>query len=463
MNTLSSGQRACRPCATAKRRCGKQTPQCSRCASQGLECTYPPPRPSCFVLCSDEDEEQTPSTVPLEHTLEHDVLPYYDNALQRSLIPSTATTSPMPRAGLEGIGSISLCPGLNFVSDPTYDSPRAATSWFTSPETWEIVHFPQAKMAPVSGTGLKRYLSIIQRWFVQWAETGSTTFVHRHLYRNTCPPCIQDAYSTLTCYLHKTAWNEHIILQMIEDRVRRLVEDHEGVKEPAELRSGSITAQNGTKNQSTTTPLDALGHLSRVQALMVYQFLGLFDGDIRLRHLAEKRIPLLESWLQQMLDHARQTVSWLGESIMSPTPSPSPSLDHHRSSSPYRRRGSKGVREPGPESGFDWDHCQNVLWYSWIMAESIRRTQIVGSSINSVYLTMQQGRPTGCRGSLMFTTRHGAWEADSAPAWEKLCLEVNIGLMQSAEVDTLLIQSKPEEVNDFAKDLLDAILGWQEA
>jgi hypothetical protein len=33
-------QKACHPCAAAKRRCSPQLPQCSRCAQRGLTCTY---------------------------------------------------------------------------------------------------------------------------------------------------------------------------------------------------------------------------------------------------------------------------------------------------------------------------------------------------------------------------------------------------------------------------------------
>ena len=43
--------KACHACHRAKRRCGKQTPDCGRCRKKGIECTYPASKPTCFVLC----------------------------------------------------------------------------------------------------------------------------------------------------------------------------------------------------------------------------------------------------------------------------------------------------------------------------------------------------------------------------------------------------------------------------
>lgn len=59
----------------------------------------------------------------------------------------------------------------------------------------------------------------------------------------------------------------------------------------------------------------------------------------------------------------------------------------------------------------------------------------------------------------MFTTRQGAWEASSAGAWEKLCSEVNVGLMQVAETDRLFAEAAPEDVDDFTLLILQATFG----
>lgn len=44
------------------------------------------------------------------------------------------------------------------------------------------------------------------------------------------------------------------------------------------------TPGNASTNPAT---LDSLDHLARVQALLIYQLIGLDDCNVRLRHLAE--------------------------------------------------------------------------------------------------------------------------------------------------------------------------------
>ena len=59
----------------------------------------------------------------------------------------------------------------------------------------------------------------------------------------------------------------------------------------------------------------------------------------------------------------------------------------------------------------------------------------------------------------MITTRQGVWEAQSARVWEKVCSEVNVGLMQVAEADKLFIEVTPADVDDFTMLILQATFG----
>jgi hypothetical protein len=265
----------------------------------------------------------------------------------------------------------------------------------------------------------------IHRWLADWVETGSNPFIHSRLYRTRFPRCIQDAYTALSCYLHKTASNEQSIFQIIEDRAKELLAEHHMPSTDSFLSNISNTSSSAT--------LDPLEHLARVQSLLIYQVICLYDGDIRLRHVAESHIPVLNSWTQQMVDHASHAVC-LGGSVI-----------------------SSGQEQTVVGFGLsDVAQCENLLWYSWVIAESIRRTWLVASGIQGTYLVMQQGRTIPCQGGMMFTTRKGVWEAQSARAWEKLCSEVNVGLMQVAETDKLLTEVAPDDVDDFAMLVLRA-------
>ena len=59
----------------------------------------------------------------------------------------------------------------------------------------------------------------------------------------------------------------------------------------------------------------------------------------------------------------------------------------------------------------------------------------------------------------MFTTRKGVWEAQSAAEWEKICSEVNVGLMQMTDVSKIMARASPDEVNDFTKDVIGITCG----
>lgn len=349
--------------------------------------------------------------------LDVDILP--SSSLRLSTCSPSLQTKGVDNARL----SLSLdLPGLSndFVGH------RPDLCWFTSPETWEIDHFLQVEYNPFSIMGLKRLIRKIHRWLAEWVEKGSNPFIHSRLYWNRFPQCVQDAYTALSCYLHKTASNEKTVFQIIEDRAKQLVVEH-GIP--------SVDSLQENISMSSAT-LDPLEHIARVQALLVYQVLCLYDGDIRLRHVAESHIPVLNCWTQQMVEHASRAAC-LGGSVI-----------------------SSAYEQTAVDSGLSYiTPYENVLWYSWVLAESIRRTWLVASGIQGTYLIIQQGRAVPCQGGMMFTTRQGVWEAQSAPAWEKLCSEVNVGLMQVAETNKLFTEVAPEDVNDFTILILQAIFG----
>jgi len=406
MVTISE-TKACRPCATAKRRCGKQMPHCLRCRKRGIECTYPPTKRTSFVLCGGDD------TPPVDH----DILP--SSTLQWSVYSQGLQSSEVDHSIL------SLGLNLSAISSDLVDD-RLCSSWFTSPETWEIDRSLQVEHNPLSITCLKRLVTDIHRWLTEWVEKGSNPFIHSRLYRTRFPRCVQDAYTALSCYLHKTPSNEQTVFQIIENRAMNLL---------AEYNVPSADSLLGNTRSSPVT-LDPLEHLARVHALLVYQILCLYDGDIRLRHVAESHTPVLNTWKQQMVENASHTAC-LGASITSSA--------HEQTA----------IGFSSPDSA----RSENLLWHSWILAESIRRTWLVACGIQGTYLIIQKGRVTPCQGGMMFTTRQGVWEAQSALAWEKLCSEVNVGLMQVAVAEKLFTEIASDDVDEFTNLILQAIFG----
>ena len=384
-------------------------PHCSRCKGRGTKCTYPIAKTSCFLLCGTLGNDTFP--------VDHDIFP--------SRTAQPLSYPPGFQSKVVDHSRLSLDLDLSDLPGDLVDK-RPYSSWFTSPETWKIDRFLQIDYNSFAAMGVKRLMITINRWLTEWVEKGSNPFIHPRLYRNRFPRCVQDAYTALSCYLHRTASNEQTVFRIIEDRVEQLVAEHSILSE--DFFSGKVDSRSVT--------FDSLEHLARVQALLVYQALCLYDGDIRLRHVAEKQIPVLNSWMEQMVEHASHAIC-LGGSVISSA--------HEQTTVNSTLSGIA--------------HCENLLWYSWILAESIRRTWLVASGIQGGYLVIKQCRAIPCQGGMMFTTRQGVWEAQSAWAWEKLCSEVNVGLMQAAETDNLFEEVAPEDVDDFTVLILRASFG----
>jgi hypothetical protein len=367
--------KACINCAKARRKCGKQRPQCLRCHTRGLGCNYAPAKRTCFVPLQDDDSR---AIVPIE--------------------PIQMITSPLDFS-------------LPFVDD------ALASWWFASPETWTIDAAPRELTTNVtrfSSIDLSRALRRVIDWLSQWVETGSNPFMHMELWRDCFPQPIQGAYMAMSAYLHKTPLNAHIVNRVIEEKVTRLV-------------------AQGLKAESSATS-NTLDNLARVQALLVYQCIGLYDGDVRLKHLAERHIPVLEAWVVILMQQASRFLS---------------------SGSPVFAVPEAQLAKTVPP--------HNQLWYSWILAESVRRSWLVTAGIQGIYklLVLNPGSAASapCMGGTIFTSRKGFWEASSAEAWEKACSERYAGLVRLTETEKLFEMVPREEISDFAKLALGCTYG----
>ena len=164
-----------------------------------------------------------------------------------------------------------------------FDLPSA---WFLAPETWHIQPNPSSASSPFlqnMTNFLRRGVGMLQSVIADWVIRGSSPFIHNRLYKTRLPRHTQDAYMMLCPYLTRVAETEEMVLLIVVDRMTQFVEE-----QPADGAS-----------------LDTFNHVSRVQALLIHIITGLFDGDIRLRHLAESQLPTLASWNAQMWESAR--------------------------------------------------------------------------------------------------------------------------------------------------------------
>lgn len=416
---MASEIKACESCAKSKRKCGKERPRCHRCSSRDMDCVYPPARPSSFVLLPEDHE--TPASFGTSTSFNGTCDLWDPNIL----------LCPLPELAVP----LSACDVDLQLAKPALAPPKNQTlDWFMAPETWKSIPLdprePRAEWTPpYANTALKRFLKALQHRLSQWPSTGGTDFLHKHLYSFRNPRCVQDAQTALALYLARTDENEDAVFRTLGDRARQLLEDEAPHK--------------------TTSSLDVFGHLARVHALMTYQVIGLLDGDIHLRAVAEGRTEVLKTWLDQMIESVWANsgvctgdvdddivfmANWLGIGI-------NDSL-----------AGGQAARSPLVR--------EEVVWHMWVFAESLRRTWITGHALLITYHALQKGWAV-CQGSMKITAGKGLWDAPSSYAWSKLLRESKVLFMEGTATERLFLEARPDEVDDFTKGIMEMSHGFE--
>lgn len=304
--------------------------------------------------------------------------------------------------------------------------------WFLSPETWQINYQAFQNTDSFASSDIMASVHSVQTWLERWVSTGSNPFIHPRLYKTRFPACVQIAFTTLSSYIHRTAANTELILDIVNERAEELV-------------GGDGLGGDGDMNVEAFLKADMLEKLARVHALIVYQSIGLFDGNIRSRYLAEGRVPILDRWIMEMVEYAALNVHFAPSQSAADTAAIDmqnhPAVPH-----------ALPVATPVQST--------ESLWYLWILSESVRRTWQIGKGMETCYLLLQQGWAY-CPGGTMFTTRRGVWEAESALKWKRLCEEKNVRLVKRWDMERFFAEESPEDVDEFAMMLLASSYGQE--
>lgn len=467
--TKKSRQRACNACTKAKKRCDQQYPSCRRCVLRDIECYYPSTR-----LHENNDTPTAPTSVTSSRRRisrpQHDV--------SEALISVDDSMQFLPQSD-----DLSLIYSNNplslFQMNHNYYNPgdgdgggsMGFTEFFLLPDSWTILDSDNKRncdLRPVHQ--LNKTVHQVQAWMKQWVEEGSNMFIHRRLYFRddedrhssgaggcfNMPRCIQDAYTTCATYFSCTPKNRKMVLSIVEQRVETLLEEerdqnqdfggddnnngHEQVEylqfeEVSSFRDSALQSQTGNDTydgkRNETRKHSVLDHLARVQALMVYQFIRLYDGDLQSRVMAESLMPVLSRWCMQMLDSALLSSEYV----------------HSVSTMNLAAKGQASIEKK-----------LNSDWNAWILAESVRRTWLVAGHVQSIYRLLNYGI-SPCPGGLRFTTRAGLWHAESAYEFGTRCREKDVLFYRSSDSGRQLLRTRPEEVDDFGRYVLQVVEG----
>lgn len=248
------------------------------------------------------------------------------------------------------------------------------------------------EVQPISG--------MVQSW--QWvieqlkgyprafARHAETPFIHRTLYTDTTPRPIRAALGVCAALECLGESNESMFFRVLDAEVLDLLQP--------------------PPSSMTRTLLE---DLAKVQALVLYQIMRLFYGNLSRRILAEQQADVLKAWSLQLL-----------------------------------RRADDELRQSPP------------TWETWIQAESIRRTVLLAFTLYGINSIFKHGvcleLPT--LGSLPVSTQAASWKSKASYLEHRDPTET----MKYTDFGSLWLVSPPRRLDPFEKVLLVCCKGIEQ-
>ncbi|RYN88349.1 hypothetical protein AA0119_g11912 [Alternaria tenuissima] len=268
----------------------------------------------------------------------------------------------------------------------------------------------------------KRLAAIPRRF----ASQAQTMFIHRMHFQYTCPTALQDAMSACALYSIKNEANQALVFGHVQQKCQQLVT--------------STDAHSASKTEL----------LAALQALVLYQMIRLFDGDIRLRALAEADESVTLQWANRLKTLLRD-----GGAVMR----------HSAASSPITRVGFH-PSSSSPSSPRDIPVDSSDNWLYWLTTESIRRTIITTHVLSGIYNFLKLGYdgPTPDL-HVSFTAQTALWGAQSESGWRWAREDANV---ENLEIwverwDEAIMKARPEDLEDMGVYIMVMLWGVEGA
>jgi hypothetical protein len=363
-----------------------ELPRCTRCEKKNITCSYP------------KTHNRSLSHIPIPE-LE---FAWLDDLMGNSnTIPWNGELQPQLHAtlinGTTLSGSSEDSDNIQFDDTPPEPTISYVTTTTTTTTTQEPDYLAAVVEKPTESTLPQEMITAavdhFKKWPEKWVKEGKAPFIHPRLYTNEMPKPLQEAYAACAIFSVKTAQNENIAFTIIESKANELLR---------------------LPDQASSTPLHLL---AAVQALIIFQFIRLFDGDIRQRAQAEKAEPILEAWTEQL---------------------------KHRTS---------------VEQTFTTDTSPS--WRSWIFSESVRRTILMSYFLTGIYSLVKTGFCSlgGKVSASSFTAHRRFWEAKTLLEWEQARQSCSPYWISRLNFDHVFYGGGGDEIDDFGMVLLISVKG----
>ncbi|KAF9870033.1 hypothetical protein CkaCkLH20_12513 [Colletotrichum karsti] len=437
---ISTRRRACTACQQAKRRCDQRLPRCGRCTQKGLDdCNYP----------------------SLEAAVAAADFNFFTDVLSGSAATPDSLHNMMP---------VPVVPEVENPWPMFYTNP-GATAAAPTPSPSILPPPPPPSSEFISRDAVlycsEQFRNYPRRWV---GHNGVAPFIHPALYLPTTtgadglPPVLQDCFCACAAYAAKNEENAALVMGVVEAKATSLLY---------------------VPDQATWTLPQQVAAL---QALVMYQIMRWFDGDIRQRVLADSVEPVLAAWTSALQSRVGVGV-FSAEEAMPSVVLPEPQSSSSSSAAAYQHEGLSPEQSRSNTPGRATMEELKASWRRWLMAESIRRVLVMAHLVRAVYATAKHGGSaygklggsggTGSGGGgggggnhpltladMGFTAQARLWAATTVERWNRSREGDTPWWVGRMDFSGLLALSDPREVDEFTVLLAvvfrgkDAIEDW---
>ncbi|CAK7234076.1 hypothetical protein SEUCBS140593_008816 [Sporothrix eucalyptigena] len=310
----------------------------------------------------------------------------------------------------------SASPLLNLPQDAVGNTPKSAWSdSFTPPSQCLglVLATPQPVSTPfasanwnyasrIIATHLRHAMDIIRDAPRLLVLENRLPWSHPLLYRDHMPRSMEDAMSSCALYLAKNSSNSPIILRTVDARMQDLL----AAPEPS-------------------TPLECVAH---VQALLLYNIISIFDGDINARATVEKTQP-------QLQHAAKRLLSFI-------------------------------TFDPPPATMPDALFSARAFWEAWVFMESARRTFLMSLYFVHLYYVVV-GTPSRNCDERKYLNRYwtisaSLWHATDPVEFSGAWHANRFFLARVGTFSQLLEEARSEDIDEFSQIFLSSLMGIDE-
>ncbi|CEF76908.1 unnamed protein product [Fusarium graminearum] len=361
-------RKSCAACTKAKRRCDFAIPACLRCSQRRIHCQYPS-----RVMREQFSSSEASVAVSPDYLTTDDSSPQLAESL-----PSDTPIIEDFNAVISGLDACSE--DLGVLEFPLEDNTLKFVEqpWtLTAPSTQDFSHVPQR---------------ILNR--LQWATDEIKRAPEKMVLENQTP------------WSHPLLYKDGMPRSLQESRVNDLL------AAPAPI-----------------TPLECLAH---THALILYQIIRLYDGDIGARASAERIIPAIEASAVSLFSYAQFDID--ATAIALPTYPIAPTKS---------------------------------FWQDWILQESLRRTLLFSFFFVQAYRIMSGCKIMQCDGRLglchAWTLSAHLWDATTPLSFAEAWRDKNHYVVTNAIFSEVLAEAQADDIDVFGKIMISSLMGRDEA